>query len=1177
MNCPSCGHDNAPDAAFCDKCGSGLVITCTSCGRGNPPDSAFCAGCGHKLAEAAAAGATPTAPDPLSYTPRHLVEKILRDRGSLVGERRTVTVLFSDAMGFTPLSERIGEEEVYTLMQECTARMMDAVHRYEGTITQFTGDGVMALFGAPIAHEDSARRAVAAALEMQKSLGEYADEVHKEHSIECSFRVGLNTGPVVVGSISDNLDMDYTALGDTVNLASRMESLAEPGTVYLTEETYRVVKDYFECESLGALAVKGKAEPVVAYRAMTEKTAVRTRFHAATERGLTPLVGREQELRALSGYFEQVKRGQGQVVFLSGEAGLGKSRLLLEFRRSLLNEPLTWIEGQCIAYGQKIPYLSISDLIKNNFGVEEGDSEERIIERIDDGTATWDEAPRATTPYLKYLLSVDPGDAAVVAMDPRERRAGVQDGLRALLRQESRHKPLVVVIEDLHWIDENSGEALGTLADVVATAPVLMILSSRPDYTHALGERTYFSRIALSFLPPEESAAIAERMLQTADLPKEISQLITSKGEGNPFYIEEVTKSLVESGVLRQTNGSYRLDRPADEIRVPDTIQEVILSRIDRLEREAKEAIQRASVIGREFAVRLLNRISDVQAGLDDSLNELKALELIYATAYFPELAYMFKHALTHDVAYSTLLVKRRKALHRLVGTAIEELYADRLIEQYEALAYHYYEGQEWEKALDYLEKAGDKATAAYANQDALDYYAQALEVCEKLGDPALETASRVAEKRAMVNLTIAEVVDATTDFDRMVEAARALEDRRQEGMALVRLGLAETWAHNFGASEQTLRAALAIGDEGHSELRAVASLHLGTMFYISGRLSEAAPFLQLADEVFPEMADSPHLAFWVNSRGFRSIIEAQYGGTLEHFRRWGEAAEVQPFLAAQKEWIEAMALAGRGEYQRALAALEENITTCERVGEKLFRVRALNTVGWIHVELQNHEEAIRWNVRSEEAELPVLTAIPEVRSNARLNLGDSLLALGRVAEAEEYYQQVERVVRSPQPAENFCPFSYPQHFFHSYGELWLARGDNEKALSLADECVAASGSANRPKNVVKGRRLRGQALLAQGKLAEAETEIDIALGIAKEIGNPPQLWKTYVALGDLRKAQGEPDQARKAYREAYSVIESVAEGLTDEALRETFLTSPHVRGIREAAAAEPKATRSDA
>jgi class 3 adenylate cyclase/tetratricopeptide (TPR) repeat protein len=1168
LNCLSCGHQNAPNDGFCNKCGSGLEITCASCGHRNRQDSAFCAGCGHKLSETAAAGATPTALDPLSYTPPHLAEKILKDRGALVGERRTVTVLFSDAMGFTPLSERIGEEEVYKLMQGCTALMMDAVHRYEGTITQFTGDGVMALFGAPIAHEDSARRAVTAALEMQKSLGQYADEVHKKHPIQCRFRVGLNTGPVVVGSISDNLDMDYTALGDTVNLASRMESLAEPGMVYLTEETYRAVKDYFDCEPLGALIVKGKAEAVVAYRAVSEKTAVRTRFQAATERGLTPLVGRSQELSVLKGYFEQAQRGQGQVVFLSGEAGLGKSRLLLEFRRSLLDEPVTWLEGHCISYGQKIPYLPISDLIKNNFGVDEGDNDAQIIERIDAGTAEWDDAPGATAPYLKHLLSVDPGNAAVTTMDPMERRAGVRDGLRALLVQESRRKPLIVVVEDLHWIDENSEEALAALVDVVASAPVLMILSHRPGYAHSLGERTYYSRVALSFMPPEESALMAERVLQTAALPQQIRQLITSKGEGNPFYIEEVTKSLVESGALREAEGTYALDRPVNEIRVPDTIQEVILSRIDRLEREAKEAIQLASVIGREFTVRLLNRISDTEAGLDDWLVGLKVLELIYEKAYFPELSYMFKHALTHDVAYSTLLVERRRGLHRLVATAIEELYADRLAEQYEALAYHYYEGQEWEKALEYLDKAGDKAAAAYANQEALDYYARAIELCEKLGGEVITTGAAIAEKRGHLNFATGALDAAITDFNQTRGLAEACGDRRREGVALAMRGWMELFAHEIDTSIDTLREAVAIGDEGYDDVRAMAVFWLGCGLMIFGRTQESQPHMLEADATVPEVGDATAVSWWAMVESMRREWRAEFPSTLEHIGRWRSAAQANLLTQVGILWTEAITLALMGEYQQALALLNDQLAICDRAGEQLYRARALNTVGWLLGELQNHEEALPWNERSEEAALALGLPDPEVVSNARLNAGDSCLMLGRLDEAEKYYQMVEAVVRNPKPADHFMLWAYSQHFFHSYGELWLARGDHEKALLLADECIALSESTNRPKNVLKGRRLSGQCLLAQGKLEEADTEIDIALGIAKEIGNPPQLWKTYVALGDLRKAQGEPGEAQKAYREAYSVIEKVAEGLTDEALRGTFLSSPHVQGIRKAAGA---------
>ena len=506
---------------------------------------------------------------------------------------------------------------------------------------------------------------------MQRSLADYSDEVKRKHPIDCRFRVGLNSGPVVVGKISDNLDMDYTALGDTVNLASRMEEAAEPGTVYLTEDTYRQAGDYFDCETLGALMVKGKSAPVVAYRAIRPKSAVRTRLQAQAERGLTPFVGRTQEMSVLKGYFEQAKRGRGQVVFITGEAGLGKSRLLHEFRRSVLDEPLTWLEGHCISYGKRIPYLPIADLIKRHFGIEETDNEEQIIARVEEGAGDWDEATRKTVPYLRYLLNVDPGDEAVAAMDPMERRAGVLDALRALLIQESRKRMLVLVIEDLHWVDEKSEEALARdrrCRPVAAGADGAHLPARATPTLSANGRTTAGSRWAIS--RPKKAPRSPNACFMSGRFRKRCAGLITSKGEGNPFYIEEVTRSLVESGVLTASNGSYALERPLDQVRVPDTIQEVIMSRIDRLEQEAKEAIQLASVIGREFTARLLNRISDVEAKLDDLLAQLKQLELIFEKDYFPELSYMFKHALTHDVAYSTLLMERRKsaAPHRRRG-----------------------------------------------------------------------------------------------------------------------------------------------------------------------------------------------------------------------------------------------------------------------------------------------------------------------------------------------------------------------------------------------------------------------------------------------------------------------------------------------------------------------------
>ncbi|MEE8385783.1 MAG: AAA family ATPase, partial [Dehalococcoidia bacterium] len=807
-------------------------------------------------------------------------------------------------------------------------------------------------------------RAVAAALEMQESLNKYAAEVKNRHTIECRFRVGLNTGPVVVGKISDNLDMDYTALGDTVNLAARMEQLADPGTVYLSENTFRAAQDYFDCEPLGALTVKGKSEPVVAYMALREK-AIRTRFEAAAERGLTPLVGRDQELAVLGGYLEQAKRGQGQVVFISGEAGIGKTRLMLEFRHAITDEGVTWLEGQCISYGKNIPYLPAIDILKRNFGVEEGDKDTAIIHKVDEGAASWDEASQATVPYLKYLLSVDPGDAAVTTMDPLERRAGIFDGLRAILLQESAGRPLVVVVEDLHWVDEKSEEALTALVDVVASAPVLLVLTYRPGYAHALGERTYYSRLALGHLPPEDSVAMAEGVLQVATLPSQLQQLITGKAEGNPFYIEEVTKSLVEAGVLRKTDGSYSLERPAEQIRVPDTIQEVILSRIDRMEREAKEAIQLASVIGREFTVRLLERISDVETKLDDLLGELKSLELIYEKAYFPELSYMFKHALTHEVAYSTLLLERRKALHKIVAAAIEELYEDRLPEWYEALAHHYYEGQEWEKALDYLVKAAQKATAAYANQDALTYYDRALQACDHVSDVPVESLMDIYSGKAEVSLTIKRWTDVVSNYGRLRELAGGAGNRAVEGLALGGVAYGHVWAHEFDLAEAAAQEAIILADELDDDaVRARAFCVLGYLECVRGNLAAAAEAATEAIRLCRETGQPPYEDIGRNcqtlNHSWRGLYEQAHHISADAVAACELHHVTVPLLA--NKWAQGIAFAGHGRYNEASATLRDGIALCERMGDKSYQSRIWNTLGWVHGELCDWDKGIEYN-----------------------------------------------------------------------------------------------------------------------------------------------------------------------------------------------------------------------
>jgi class 3 adenylate cyclase/tetratricopeptide (TPR) repeat protein len=1097
-----------------------------------------------------------------SVPPAHLAEKIRRQRPS-EGERRIVTVLFVDTVGSTPLAEKLGEEEMYSLMRQALARMSEAVHHYEGHVATFTGDGLMALFGAPIAHEDSARRAVAAALRMQVSLEEYGAEIERRHGVGCRFRVGLNTGPVVVGTVADDLRMDFTAIGDTVNLAARMEQAAGPGSVLISEPTHRAVADFFDCEALGSLALKGKVEPAPAWRVVRE-TGPRTRLQAAAERGLSPLVGRDRELAVLAEHAERAAGGAGQVVFLSGEAGIGKSRLVLELRRRLGTESVRWLEGRCISYGRNSPYLPVVDLLKAVFGVADGDDEGRIISRMDEVASAWDENTQKRVPLLKYLLSVDPGDDAVALMDPQERRLDTFEALTALLIAESRRQPLVVVVEDLHWADQLSIEALGALMSVAPTAPVLLLLTHRPDHESPPGQAV----VPLGRLDAEASVVLTRGVLGAEALPADVQELVTAKAEGNPFYIEEVAKALVEAGVLERVDDTYRLGRTIDPVEVPGTIQEVILSRIDRLEREAREAIQLASVVGREFTIRVLDRISALEAQLPVVLGQLSALELIFEKERFPELAYMFKHALIHDVAYATLLAERRRALHRLVGGAIEELYGDRLAEHYETLAHHYSEGHDWEKALEYLDKAGDKAAAAFANQDALGFYRRALEVCERLGEQALAPSASVAAKRGFVDYAIGDIPEAIADFERMVAAARALRNRSLEGTALSYRGLMEFFNLAFEAAETTHGMAAAIADEGFEEVRPLANLGLGALYAVTKRF----PFpdlerLLISEEQLLALPDPFLQGTWSWVLGCVHNWWGHPDDALRVLRNLSKASAQVMTNRLFNWWTQALALGTKGDYDAALRMLEETIGTCDRVGDVPVRARALNTVGWIYGELEDHGRALDWN----RASLDVLLSHPDfpepdIGMNARLNLADNLVALGQPEEAEEQFRTVEEVAEGPLPGAFGC-WRYSQHLFHSYGELWLARGDLARAASYADRCLELAVHNSSRKNVVKGRRLRAEVLIRQSRLQEAEEELSTALELAHEVGNPPQLWKTHAAIGDLRRTQGRSEEAGHAYAEALSIIDTVAGSLSDQPLRATFLESNHVEGIRRAAA----------
>jgi predicted ATPase/class 3 adenylate cyclase len=1164
MRCPQCGHDNPDGVKFCGECGTRLEGLCPNCGTSNPPTNKFCHQCGQTLAPPP----TPAArfASPQSYAPPHLAEKILTSRTALAGERKQVTVLFADVSGFTSISEQLDPEEVHQLMNRAFELMLGEVHHYEGTINQFLGDGVMALFGAPIAHEDHAQRGVHAALGMQRVLQGYGAELQRTRGITFRVRMGLNTGLVVVGSIGDNLRMDYTAVGDTTNLAARMLSLAEPGQVVIAEDTHRAVSGYFVTHPLGEQAIKGKAVPVNTYEVVRAR-GLRTRLEVGAERGLTPFVGREPELTFLQERWAEVKAGRGQVICLMGEAGIGKSRLLLEFQRRLADESVIWLTGRCISYGKEMAYLPIIDLLKHNFQVEEGDDDAIISAKIERGMGALGAELQPAIPHVKYLLSVPPGDDAVLRMDAQQRRLKLFEALRAMMLHGGQRRPLVLVVEDLHWIDKTSEEVLLHLADSIPAVRGVLLVTYRPGYQNPFGERTYMTRLGLRTLSDHDSLRLAAGMLAMAEVPPELRDLIIHKAEGNPFFLEEVLTSLLEAGALRQHDGRYTLTKHISELYVPNTIQDVIMARIDRLEEPPKRTLQLAAVIGREFTVRLLERISDAQAQLERFLQELRVLEFIYERSFYPELAYMFKHALTHDVAYNSLLRQRRKELHRLIAMGIEDLYAERLPESYEMLAYHYERGEAWEKALEYLVKAGQKAQQAYANPEAREHYSRALAMCERLGE-AVEPATRMTiyAGKGAVHLLLSEFHASIEAHQRLLEVARQLGDRHKEAEALYQIGFGFHWAHEFEKALEFSHQAQALASEmGNQNILAASLFVIAFIHALTGKLDEATHSLAEALRVSKEAGETGREGFNLILLGQLHNWQGEYEQALQCLEQGftiGQAHDLQ-LIVIWIVWERGLTHGGKGEYAAALAGLQDALALSDRLGDKIFKCRVLNSLGWVYGEIYNLEEAIRYNREGAEASYKV--GDPEIIRNAEINLGDDYLLLGDLEQAQQYLEKVYHDTQQHGKwGEEWMKWRYAQHLYHSLGELWLAKGDAAQALEFADECLKLAEPTMSRKNLVKSWRLKGQALLVQGQGEQAEAALVRALTIAREIGNPPQLWKTYQALGTLYESQADLERTQAAYQSAMDVIDGVAERLQDQELQRTFLAARPVQEIRE-------------
>ena len=733
MKCPKCRFENRSGAKFCSQCGHKIDFTCPQCATHIRAGSKFCDQCGRGLSVPDDITAA-SVENSRSYTPKFLAEKILATRSAIEGERKLVTVLFADVANYTAIAELLDPEEVHQIMDGCFRILMNEIHRYEGTINQFTGDGIMAIFGAPIAHEDHAQRACFASLAIQKALHGYAVELKKEHGIEFKMRIGINSGPVVVGAIGDDLRMDYTAVGDTTNLAARMEQEARPGSIFVSGNSHAIAKDYFEFVAIGKMEIKGKQKPQEAYE-LIRVGREKTRFKALASRGLTTFVGRKNSMAALKDPFDRVLSGSGQVVGIAGEAGVGKSRLLLELINQLPAEEFSYLEGRCLRYGESIIYMPILEILRTYFGIKEDDSDAVANARVRETIAAFDEDHSRSIAPIQELLTQNPEDELFAALDPRQKREKTFESLRELFIMESRRKPLILVFEDVHWIDKTSEEFLDYLIGWIANTRIMLVILYRTEYSHPWSDKSYYTKIGLTQLRQASGAKMLTALLKDGQIDKGLREMILSRSAGNPLYMEEFTYSLLESGAIRKKGDQYVLLTEASDIHLPDTIQGIIAARMDRLEHGLKYTMQVASVIGREFTFRILEAITRAPEEIKSFLFHLQALEIIYEKSLFPDLEYIFKHALTQEVAYNSLLQKKRKEIHRSIGDAMEQLFADKLEALAEIIAFHYLKSGELEKSFQYLKLSGDKATEKFSNWEAFHFYKTAYDVLDKMKD----------------------------------------------------------------------------------------------------------------------------------------------------------------------------------------------------------------------------------------------------------------------------------------------------------------------------------------------------------------------------------------------------------------------------------------------------------
>jgi class 3 adenylate cyclase/predicted ATPase len=1135
MRCAKCGTNNPPTNNFCAQCGSALVKRCAKCNQENPPASNFCGKCGASLdnggSDVVSSSSTPEQKPLVSIAPEQTEASL-----AIEGERKTVTALFADIKGSTELEQDLDPEEARAIIDPALKIMIDAVHRYDGYIVQSTGDGIFALFGAPVAHEDHPQRALYAALRMQEELERYSARLRELGNLPIEARVGVNTGEVVVRSISTGGGhVEYTPIGHTTNLASRMQALAPTGSIAAAESTRKLCEGYFILKPLGATKVKGVSEPVNVYE-VTGLGPLRTRLQRSAGRGLTKFVGRVAEMESLKRAAEQVKTGRGQIVAAMAEAGTGKSRLFFEFK-AVSQSGWMVLETFSVSHGKASAYFPVIDLLHGYFGIEADDDARKRREKVAGKVVILDRALEDTLPYLYGLLGIAEQPDPLAQMDAQVRRRRTLEAIKRILLRESLSQPLMVIFEDLHWIDDETQGLLNLLADSIGTARILLLVNYRPEYSHQWNSKTYYTQLRLDPLGIEGADEMLTAMLGDGVEVRPLKRLIIERTGGNPFFMEETVQVLLDEGALVR-NGTVKLTKPLNELRIPPTVQAILAARIDRLPGNEKDLLQALAVIGKEFQLSLVRAVlqphpqeeaftgenrndrvprprasgtSRSQAGeaLEGMLDNLQLAEFIYEQPAAGDIEYSFKHALTQEVAYNSVLIERRKVLHERIGAAIENLFGQSIDDHLSELAHHYARSGNAHKAVEYLRRAGEQATRRGADAEAIRCLKAGLELVRNLPDPneraSAETHLRLALRTAYMSSrgpADAEVGDLN---ERLVKLARESGDQSVLFSVLIGVSSYRRWrAELTGArevDEQLMQLARTSGDP---ERLMMAGFLTGATLQPLGQIVRARSAYDEALQLEPEIdaGDRPHPVGLTHAFGLDADVASRAN------------------LALTLWYL--------GFPDRALASSEQGVSRARQISSPFSLTFALLSRAMLHhLRCERGEMANFIDQEMQHAETHGFGPLVEIGEVFRssLTIQSDQIEAG-IARAAELIESRDRVSR--------------WNTIHLLG--WLAQrclevGGLDQACDLAQLAIERVEARSERVWEAELRRILGEAALAgsnpdeAGALASFEKAIQVArLQEAKS-------WelRATTSLARLLDRQGKRDEARAMLAEIYN------------------------------------------